>query len=62
MGFVDTTDFGLAIQGVLDRKPKFLPMELSLRVTFKKATAMYPPSRGQNKAWVVPMLGLFKGF
>lgn len=47
MGFVDTADFGLAIQGVLDRNPTFLPMELSLRVTFKKANAMYPPSRGQ---------------
>ena len=49
MEFVGTADFGLVIQGVLDRKPKFLPTMLSLRVTFKKANAMYPPSRGQIK-------------
>ena len=62
MGFVDTTDFGLAIQGVLDRRPKFLPMELSLRVTFKKANAMYPPSRGQIKPGSCPCLVSLRGF
>ena len=46
--------FGLAIQGVLDRKPKFLPTKLSLRVTFKKANAMYPPPRGQIKPGSCP--------
>ena len=46
MWFVDTADFGLAIQGVLGRKPKLLSTKLSLRVTFKKANAIYPPSRG----------------
>ena len=55
MGFVDTTDFGLVIQGVLGRKPKFLPMKLSLRVTFKKANAMYPPFRGQIKPGSCPV-------
>ena len=54
MGFVDTADFGLAVQGVLDGNPTFLPMELSLRVTFKKANAMYPPSRGQIKPGSCP--------
>ena len=54
MGFVDTADFGLAIQGVLDRNPTFLSMELSLRVMFKKANAMYPPSRGQIKPGSCP--------
>lgn len=54
MGFVDTTDFGLAIQGILDRNPTFLPMELSLRVTFEKANAMYLPSRGQIKPGSCP--------
>ena len=55
MGFVDTTDFGLAIQEVLDRKPKSLPTKLSLRVTFKKANAMNPPSRGQIKPGSCPV-------
>ena len=55
MGFVDTADFGLAIQGILDRNPTFLPMELSLRVTFEKANAMYPPSRGQIKPGSCPV-------
>ena len=54
MGFVGTADFGLAIQGVLDRKPKFLLTKLSLRVTFKKANAMYPPFRGQIKPGSCP--------
>ena len=54
MGFVDTVDFGLAIQGILDRNSTFLPMELSLRVTFEKANAMYPPSRGQIKPGSCP--------
>ena len=55
MGFVDPTDFGLAIQGVLDRKLKFLPTKLSLRVTFKKANAMYLPFRGQIKPGSCPV-------
>ena len=54
MGFVDTADFGLAIQGILDRNPTFLPMELSVRVTFEKANAMYPPFRGQIKPGSCP--------
>ena len=47
VGFVETADFGLVIQGVLDRNRKFLPMKLSLRITYKKANTMSPSSRRQ---------------
>ena len=36
------------------QKAKMFPMKLSLRVTFKKENAMYPPSRGQIKPGSCP--------